>query len=229
MAAAQTVPCFFYFKRALKEKKRGEKNKTAGGELVGYFSASGSARAFANKFRPRIGLLLAAGSIGSRNGGTRTNKKKTGQREDGRTKSARDERKDEFVSMSQRKSTAANAPPTIRGYSMCQQTLLAASSSSYPPIIRQSGQDEQWPTALFPHSAPLIWLPELWRIECGRRGRFWPWPVAVSFRSGVIGHHLGFKSIVKANLFPSTSLLSFLLRLGRAGRKSSCGTNRISR
>ena len=78
MAAAQTVPCFFYFKRALKEKKRGEKNKTAGGELVGYFSASGSARAFANKFRPRIGLLLAAGSIGSRNGGTRTNKKKLG-------------------------------------------------------------------------------------------------------------------------------------------------------
>ena len=124
---------------------------------------------------------------------------------------------------------AANAPPTIRGYSMCQQTLLAASASSHPPIIRQSGQDEQWPTALFPHSAPLIWLPELWRIECGRRGRFWPWPVAVSFRSGVIGHHLGFKSIVKANLFPSTSLLSFLLRLGRAGRKSSCGTNRISR
>ena len=68
-------PIFFYFKRALKKKRR--KNKTAGWWKVFFFSSCGSARAFANKFRPP--------DLSDREMEGRAHKK-TGQREDGGTK-----------------------------------------------------------------------------------------------------------------------------------------------
>ena len=87
-------PIFFYFKRALK-KKRGEKTRRRGD---GRFF-------FRLRIRARIRQQIpAAGSIGSRNGGTRTQKNWATR---GRlTKKVREtSAKTSFVSMSQRKST----------------------------------------------------------------------------------------------------------------------------
>ena len=108
-------PIFFYFKRALK-KKRGEKTRRRVGGRFFFPPADPRAHSPTNSGRRiyRIEKWRDAHT------------KKLGNERTAEQKSARDERKDEFCFDEPKKvdACAANAPPIVRGYSMCQQTLL---------------------------------------------------------------------------------------------------------
>ena len=155
--------------------------------------------------------------------------KKLGNERTAEQKSARDERKDEFCFDEPKKvdACAANAPPTVRGYSMCQQTLLG------PELVVVSAHHKaKWTSNGRPHcfrtrgswsfgnccrnSAGLNAVEGFWG---GRR------PDHCGVESSVIISRLEI-NCESQSFWPTTS---FFLPSGRQGRKSSCRRNRISR